>query len=448
MFEKELIISASSPVDNKKISTIVKKINTLKEKSKIIIKSKKINLLSNWHLNNSTGNIQHTSKRFFQLKGVRYRSIRNKKTISSPMIFQNEIGILGILCQKRNGILHFLLQAKFEPGNINKFQLSPTIQATKSNIDRAHGGKKQEFIDFFSNLKKENTIVNILQSEQGDKFYKKRNRNIILYTKKKLKINGNYFFWLTISEIKEIMQFNNIVNMDTRSVISCIDYGSSNYQVKEYFKSILSNTRSFNSMRKILDQLREERKKFLFNFEITNLQAVKSYDSKDSKNSRINNFFIRGLSIKSNLREINSWDQPVIQTIKKEVYVLLIMKFQNKMHMMLNYLHEPGIYNNCELGASINFIENQNSIEEKKLDKIIMNKNNKVIHSSYQSEEGGRFNKVSNKYMIILLHNSKYILPNYKKSIWVSFDQFINLISMSCVVNVQLRSLFSLIKLH
>ena len=43
----------------------------------------------------------------------------------------------------------YLLQAKVEPGNINKIQISPTVQATKSNYLRIHGGKTIAFLKFF-----------------------------------------------------------------------------------------------------------------------------------------------------------------------------------------------------------------------------------------------------------------------------------------------------------
>ena len=48
-----------------------------------------------------------------------------------------------------DGRLYFLMQAKVEPGNVNKYQISPTIQATKSNFTRAHGGKTPLFFDYF-----------------------------------------------------------------------------------------------------------------------------------------------------------------------------------------------------------------------------------------------------------------------------------------------------------
>ena len=71
-----------------------------------------------------------------------------KKNWDQPIIVQKEIGILGIL--KKNN--KYLLQAKFEPGNINKIQISPTVQATKSNYTQVHGGKKVPFLNYFLKL--------------------------------------------------------------------------------------------------------------------------------------------------------------------------------------------------------------------------------------------------------------------------------------------------------
>ena len=62
------------------------------------------------------------------------------KNWDQPIIIQNEKGILGIL--KDSVKNKYLLQAKVEPGNKNRLQLSPTVQATKSNYQRVHGGKK------------------------------------------------------------------------------------------------------------------------------------------------------------------------------------------------------------------------------------------------------------------------------------------------------------------
>lgn len=42
------------------------------------------------------------------------------------------------------------MQAKIEPGNVNRIQISPTIQATKSNFMQTHGGKAPAYLEYFS----------------------------------------------------------------------------------------------------------------------------------------------------------------------------------------------------------------------------------------------------------------------------------------------------------
>ena len=93
--------------------------------------------MDNWLFEAETMNIIHTSGKFFSIEGVRVKT--NHLTWSQPIINQPEIGILGIITAKVEGIQYFLMQVKIEPGNVNLCQLSPTLQATKSNYTRVHG---------------------------------------------------------------------------------------------------------------------------------------------------------------------------------------------------------------------------------------------------------------------------------------------------------------------
>mgnify|MGYP000674128209 CR=1 FL=1 len=72
------------------------------------------------------------------------------------------------------------MQAKIEPGNLNIVQLSPTLQATRSNYTRVHGGKSPNYLEYFNGEKEVYVLVDQLQSEQGARFLHKRNRNIIV----------------------------------------------------------------------------------------------------------------------------------------------------------------------------------------------------------------------------------------------------------------------------
>jgi oxidase EvaA len=101
-----------------------------------------LDFVTGWYRDPQTGNISHETGRFFSVIGLqaRHRFNHSEITWDQPMIEQPEIGILGILAKSINGVLHFCLQAKEEPGNIGAAQLSPTVQATYSNYTGVHGG--------------------------------------------------------------------------------------------------------------------------------------------------------------------------------------------------------------------------------------------------------------------------------------------------------------------
>ena len=102
-------------------------------------------------------NIHRADDSFFRIVGIK------NSNVTQPIILQNEIGFLGLLAKLVDDELFFFMQAKIEPGNINCVQLSPTVQATKSNFTQKHGGKRPPYIDLFLNPSK--VIVDQLQSE-------------------------------------------------------------------------------------------------------------------------------------------------------------------------------------------------------------------------------------------------------------------------------------------
>ncbi|MFH4268324.1 NDP-hexose 2,3-dehydratase family protein, partial [Acinetobacter baumannii] len=69
---------------------------------------------------------------------------------------------------------------KVEPGNCNGLQLSPTVQATRSNYTRVHQGRAVPYLEYFVDARKHRVIADVRQSEQGSWFFQKRNRNMIV----------------------------------------------------------------------------------------------------------------------------------------------------------------------------------------------------------------------------------------------------------------------------
>ncbi len=188
-----------------------------------IVNTKEIGIkdLDKWHVDQNSGNVYHDSGKFFSIIGVKVDGADGREVASwtQPMIKQEECGILGILCQKINGAMSYLLYAKYEPGNIVNLQLSPTLQATQSNLKQAHGGKKPLFSEYFENGGRGKVLTSVVQVEDGGRFYRKTNRCMIVEVDENEKINvPEDYIWLTLPQVKKFLKMDNMVNSLARCV--------------------------------------------------------------------------------------------------------------------------------------------------------------------------------------------------------------------------------------
>src|ERR1043166_4156232 len=69
--------------------------------------------LDGWMIERDTGNLAHASGKFFRIEGLDVHSNAGPvRRWSQPIINQPEIGILGFVAKRLNGVLHVLAQAK------------------------------------------------------------------------------------------------------------------------------------------------------------------------------------------------------------------------------------------------------------------------------------------------------------------------------------------------
>jgi oxidase EvaA len=220
----------------KEIYTENKSINSLRKIKKwyrnVIKKSKvkviKINLTecNDWGISNK--NIKHKTNKFFKVEGIRVVKSYNREVSSGwdqPILTEPNFkgGILGLMRKEINGNPHYLINAKFEPGNYKLIQLSPTLQSTFSNISRAHKGSETRLLKFFLNPNKNNCKIIFKQwfSEEGGRLKNKRNLGMLInhQSNKKIVIDEDYI-WVTLRQIKELILENAIVNPHLRSLVS------------------------------------------------------------------------------------------------------------------------------------------------------------------------------------------------------------------------------------
>jgi len=208
-----------------KLDYIIEWFNKKREESDMVVEEIGVKELEKWNIQKETGNLFHDSKGFFEVIGVKVSNTFDrevgKEGWTQPMIAKNPGGILGILMKKINGIPHYLLQAKAEPGNIGKLQLSPTLQATTSNLLKAHGGKRPLFAEYFDESNNPKIIYAKWQSEDGGRFHLKSNYNMIVEIDENKELDiPDYFIWITLYQIKQLLKIENFVGPHVRGIIS------------------------------------------------------------------------------------------------------------------------------------------------------------------------------------------------------------------------------------
>lgn len=184
-----------------------------------------IKQLQDWYTCEESGNIYHESQKFFSVIGVKISNATTREVTgwSQPILHQQETGILGIIRQRHNGIMHYLLQAKFEPGNVDLLQLSPTLQATRSNLEQAHGGKLPLFSEYFTHPELAEKKFSVDTAEDGGRFYLKSNVSMLVEVPSETDLNiPDNFIWLTLHQLKELTRIDNVFNSLVREVISAL----------------------------------------------------------------------------------------------------------------------------------------------------------------------------------------------------------------------------------
>jgi len=232
VIEPDLILRLQTMVESirddnqiNKLDYVIDWFNKKREESDMIVEEIGINDLDKWTVDKNSGNITHDSGGFFEVIGVKVSNTFDrevgKKGWTQPMIGKNPGGILGILMKRINGIPHYLLQAKAEPGNIGKLQLSPTLQATTSNLLKAHGGIRPKFSEYFDEPKNVKIIYAKWQSEDGGRFHLKSNYNMIVEVDIDEEFNiPDSFIWVTLYQIKQLLKIENFVGPHIRGIIS------------------------------------------------------------------------------------------------------------------------------------------------------------------------------------------------------------------------------------
>lgn len=411
-----------------------------------------------WH-SGEDGSIRHDSGKFFSIVGIDVQTdYGDNPHWRQPIILQPEVGYLGILTKEIDGVLYCLMQAKIEPGNVNCVQISPTLQATKSNYSRVHEGKSPNYLEYFIKAKPENIILDQLQSEQGARFMRKRNRNIIIKVDEDVPVLED-FRWMTLGQIKELMHYDNMVNMDTRTVLSGLkisDYitpldgirGMSQFG-KDMVLSATTN-HAYISTRDHLSWLTNLKAKYdLFvNFcPINDIPDWKKTEAEIVRNDQ--RFFkIIGVNVTISNREVATWCQPLVEPMQQGLCGFIIKKINGVYHFLIQAKLECGNFDVLELAPTVQCLTGNipaDVNQQPEFYQYLVNaKKEQIIFDVLQSEEGGRFFKEQNRNLMIEVGDD-FPLELPERYTWMTLRQIYKFLRFNNFLNIQARSLISAI---
>lgn len=418
--------------------------------------------------------IRHESGKFFSIDGIHIKTnYRNTPEWDQPIINQPEIGFLGFLVKKFKGVMHFLMQAKIEPGNLNIVQLSPTLQATRSNYTRVHGGKSPTYLEYFNGEKDVTVLVDQLQSEQGARFLHKRNRNIIVEMDENEGIEVKTgFIWVSLGQIKELLRYPNVVNMDSRTVISCIKFGSySEHSLKllssvknmictdsekpdSFLYSVLSADNHLYDLQDIIQWITSLKFKYELEVSPVGISDIEHwiYDGNTIRHEDGKYFDVMGVRVEIGNREVVSWDQPMVRSAQEGLMGFIVKKIDGIYHFLVQAKLESGNFDVVEMAPTVqcltgNYRKGENEYTIPYLEQVLNAPKDKIWYSSYQSEEGGRFFQEQNLNIIVEVSDD-FSIDVEENYCWMTLNQMLSFVTYNNYLNIAARSLLSAISFY
>ncbi|WP_344954841.1 NDP-hexose 2,3-dehydratase family protein [Actinomadura miaoliensis] len=389
--------------------------------------------LRGWSFEEGTGDLRHETGRFFSVEGLH---VALEHDWYQPILHQPEVGVLGLLAKRFGGELHFLMQAKMEPGNPNLVQLSPTVQATYSNYTRVHRGKGTRYLEYFVGNRRGRVLADALQSELGWWFYRKSNRNMVVEVTDEVAVHEDYR-WVTLGQLGELMRRDLLLAMDTRSVLSCLPVP------RRERGALLTDV-------ELLSWLTEMRSRRHPSARLVPLARTPGWRVGESSIGHEDGrcFRVVAVSVEADRREVSRWTQPLLEPPGQGVAGFLSRTIDGVRHVLVHARVEPGLVHTVELGPTAQWTPGDHARltgqdEPPFLDALLTADPARIRYEAVHSEEGGRFRNADSRYLVVEADETQAPLdppPGYQ---WVTPGQLTWLLRHGHYVTMEARTLMA-----
>lgn len=390
--------------------------NDILDSSSLSINEIGLSELDDWGFDND-GSFSHKSGRFFSVNSIEYRDEL------SLILSQPEVGLLCNFMTIVDQTAYFLIQFKEEPGNINKVQLSPTIQATKSNYSKVHGGSLPSYWEEYTKYNTDSSLVSFNLPEQGTRYWQKYNNNKIVLTP--FIEEKRNFKWLTLGQILKFKKYDNSINSCLRSCLSLIYELYDENGGAEKINLLEKNLQSINAIS-----------------DSTNFKNVKNFYQNNSDKLKVHNNFdnfeIVGVEVSTKHREVSNWSQPLVLESKKQQYFLFTINQNGETKYIWSIDKEPGYKKGFAIGPTLKNISFKNDFEQK----LNCFKEYKINEQFTMSEEGGRFLNFEVEHVFSEINEENFNHKNFEFLVLNKSET--NEINKMGYLSMEARSLFFL----
>lgn len=413
--------------------------------------------LERWCTDPDSGNLVHHSGRFFSVEGLDVtRSGRAVEAWQQPIIVQPERGVLGIIVKEFAGVTCCLLQIKMEPGNVNGFQLSPTVQATRSNFNRVHGGKTVPYLEYFTAPRRNPVLSDVLQSEQASWFLAKRNRNMIVRVDSDVEVLDD-FCWLSFDQIDELLTVPNLINMDTRTVLAgaaSSRFRDGDTDADSFHGAMARSWAPRGTARhetvELLSWFTEAKNRCTLTrrrVPLTKLDGW-SHAAGEITHDRGQHFAVIGVDVQAEHREVAGWQQPMFEPRSRGIVAFLTRRVRGVLHLLVQARIETGGFDGVEMAPTVQCQPENYGFAPPEgmplfLEEVLSAPPDRIRFDAVHSEEGGRFYHAQNRYLLVEVDDD-FPLQVPESYAWMTLRQLTEFVRYGNHLNVEARSLLTI----
>ena len=189
----------------------------------------------------------------------------------------------------------------------------------------------------------------------------------------------------------------------------------------------------------------QQRSSIEFKAELIGLDQTRDWSRDEHGNLRHKSgqfFAIEGARVESgNLREVTSWDQPILTQLDGGILGMVAREVPDKgVELLLQAIPECGNIGVLQLGPTIqstwsNIRRAHGGRRPPMLEVLFAEAGVRIVYRANHNEEGGRFWQKSNENVLAFLDDERVIATDMKRYHWASLSQIQELALMDNVLN-------------